>query len=90
MSQEYHEWKKRQRRVQVPPLSCWNDSIEEDEQMATVERVMDFIGISSIALVIVLFIALLAVNGKLYWLFPIAAGLTVVWWLGWGRRKYGE
>lgn len=87
---DYQERRKRDRRVQYPPMSYWQqyETTEEEAFCRSVTELMDKIMKPFLYLVVVGLIVLLTVNGKIYWLPPIAAGLTVVWWLGWGRNKY--
>lgn len=90
---DYQERKKRDRRVQVPPLSYWQQyeemNREEAEFCRAVTEVMDklmkpFLYLVAPALVI----SWLVYHYNLYWLPPALAFGLVVWWLFWGRKRY--
>lgn len=87
---DYQERRKRDRRVQYPPMSYWQQYETEEEEAfcRSVTELADklmkpFLYVAAVGLIV-----LLTVNGKLYWLPPIVAVLTVVWWVGWGRKRY--
>lgn len=90
---DYQERKKRERRVQVPALPYWQKyeemNREEAEFCRAVTELMDKLMKPFLYIVVpVGLIALITFHAQAYWLpGAVAAGL-VVWWLGWGRKKY--
>jgi hypothetical protein len=51
-------------------------------------KAMDTIGTIAGIIAALGLVTILAVNERIYWLPPIIAIGTVVWWLGWGRKRY--
>ena len=74
----------------TPPMTYWNKEDKPEIAQKKREDAMDTIGIIAGIIAAIGFITVLAVNEKIYWLPVIIAVVTVVWWLGWGRNKYGE
>jgi len=74
----------------TPPMTYWRkeDKLSEEERLRQAEQAMDTIGIIAGIIAAIGFITVLAVNEKIYWLPVIIAVVTVVWWLGWGRKRY--
>ena len=93
-SNNYMAKKRRQRRLQLfAPQSYWNryraeDIAREEAQLKRMEDAMDTIGIFTGIICVTLFIALLSFHERIFWLPPIIAVGTVIWWIGWGRHKY--
>lgn len=90
---EFTAKKRRQGRLQLtPPMSYWNQYdeklAEEEAELKRMEDAMDRIGIFLGIICISLFIALLCFHERIFWLPPLIASGTVIWWLGWGRHKY--
>jgi len=86
---DYQERKRRDRRVQVPPLSYWqkyNEMTNEEEFCRAMTDIMDVFGRFISFLAIIGIIALVSYHFKIYWLPGAVAFLYVAWWLFWGRR----
>lgn len=89
----YIEQRKRNRRVQVPPLSYWQkyeEMTDEEEFCRAVNEVMDKMCGPFLILVPVLIIALLSYHLHLLWLpiVTIIVAAPLFWWHGWGRDKH--
>lgn len=84
--------RKRQRRVQYPPMSYWNkyaEMTDEDEFCRAINEVMDKMMKPFLYLVVPAgIIALITYHARLFWLPPVICIGTVVWWVGWGRKRY--
>ena len=91
---EYIAKKRRQRRLQlVPPMNYWNkykEMTDEDEFCQAVNEVMDMFMKPFLLIVPALIIALITYHLRLFWLPPVICIGTVVWWLGWGRKRYEQ
>lgn len=90
---DYIERKRRQKRVQYPPMSYWNkyaEMTDEDEFCRAITDVMDKMCGPFLILVPVLIIALISYHLQLV-LLPIVTiilGAPLFWWYGWGRKRY--
>lgn len=89
---DYQERKRRDRRVQYPPLSYWQQyeemKREEKEFCRAVTKLMDKIMRPFLFIAPLLFAALITYHTEAYWIPPAGAALLVVWWLIWGRKRY--
>lgn len=86
---DYIETRKRNRRVQIPPLSYWQkyaEMTDEEEFSRAVTDIMDVFGRFIIFLAIICIIALISYHFQIYWLPGAVAILYVGWWVYWGRR----
>jgi hypothetical protein len=72
----------------TPPMTYWHKEDKPEIAQKKREDAMDRIGIIAGIIAAIGFITVLAVNEKIYWLPVIIAVVTVVWWLGWGRKRY--
>jgi hypothetical protein len=73
----------------TPPMTYWRkeDKLSEEERLRQAEQAMDTIGIIAGIIAAIGFITVLAANERIYWLPPIIAVATAVWWLGWRRKR---
>lgn len=91
---DYIERKRRNRRVQVPPMSYWQQyeemNREEKEFCRAINEVMDMFMKPFLILVPVMIIALLSYHLHLLWLpiVTIIVAAPLFWWHGWGSKKY--
>jgi hypothetical protein len=82
---DYQERKRRDRRVQVPPLSYWQDK-EEQEYVDATTDIMDMVMITISFLVLFGIMFAVSWHFHIFWLLPVSLLMFVMWHMFWGRR----
>jgi len=80
---DYQERKKRDRRVQVPPLSYWQDK-EEQEYVDATTDIMDMVIITISSLVLFGIMFAVCWYFHIFWLLPVSLLMFVMWHMAWG------
>lgn len=82
---DYQERRKRERRVQYPPFSYWQNK-EEQEYVDATTDIMDMVIITISFLVLFGLMFAVCWYFHIFWLLPVSFLMFVMWHMFWGRR----